>query len=300
MKTLVQQILKKELGLHAESITEILDFGSVNNVFDVICQANHYIVRINADKHKKLEFLKEEWCIKEIRKLGLSTPKIFGNGVINGYPYMIQEKIEGQNGSTLGREEKNKIWKHLGACALKYHEIEEIEIPELQAAEFHDNWKSKLEYNIDQLSPEDTLLTNQVFSVEAHAEIKRALISLREGTFKVGLVHGDLSPRNVIVNDDSTYLIDWGTASINIVPYNEIGIILIEGEANEEEFRSFLAGMSIEEETYRKMEPEIRKSNLLHRLDKYRWATDYDVENLKRYTDKIRQEYTALMILNIL
>jgi len=114
---------------------------------------------------------------------------------------------------------------------------------------------------------------------------------MKDKEYKVGLIHGDLSPRNIIVNDSSMYLLDWGTAAIDIIPYNEFGIILIEGEADKEEFNSFLNGMGIDEKKYVEIKTTIRKSNILHRLDKYRWATDYDVENLKNYTDKLRQVY---------
>jgi len=78
------------------------------------------------------------------------------------------------------------------------------------------------------------------------------------------------------------YLLDWGTAAIDIIPYNEFGIILIEGETDKEEFNSFLNGMGIDEKKYFEIETIIRQSNILHRLDKYRWATSYDVENLHR------------------
>jgi len=34
--------------------------------------------------------------------------------------------------------------------------------------------------------------------------------------------------------------------------------------------------------------------NILHRLDKYRWASSYNVDNLKNYTTKLRQVYQKM------
>lgn len=295
MKEIIARILNNELGEQSVSISEIVGFGSVNNVFDVSGQSNNYIVRYNKDKNKDLEFLKEEWCINNVRELDVFVAKVLVNGIFDGFPFMIQEKIEGINGSNCNKQERVKIWKFLGECASKYCDIEAIEIPALTAAEFHDNWESKLQYNINQLSPKDSLLSDNIFSIEEHKEIKQGLISMKNKTYKVGLIHGDLSPRNVIVNDTSICLIDWGTAAIDIVPYNEIGIVLMEGEADEEEFKAFLEGMGISKEQYNEMELEIRKSNMLHQLDKYRWAMDYDVENINNYTTRLTETYKIMM-----
>jgi len=295
LKEEIKKIINSVTGEQLTSITEIINFGSVNNVFDVACQKNNYIVRLNKDKNKRLEFLKEEWCINNVKELGVLVPKVLHNGIYDGFPFMIQEKIKGVNGSTCNKIEKMRIWKSLGKYSLKYSQIKQIEIPELIASEFHANWKSRLEYNIEKLNTEDSLLTNKVFSLREHVEIRRTLISLRGREYKVGLIHGDLSPRNVIINESSLYLIDWGTAEINIVPHSEIGIILIEGEANALEFQSFLEGMEIDQKEYVEKEFEIRILNILHRLDKYRWAAEYDVENLENYEKKLRQEYSKMI-----
>ncbi len=295
MKEEINKLIKNTLGEEPLKISEIENFGSVNNVFDIICQSNNYIVRFNKDENKRLEFLKEEWCIKNVKKLGILVPEILHNGVHNGNPFMIQEKIMGFNGALGDKNEKLKIWKTLGEYSLKYNRIKKIEIPELISSEFHKNWRSKLDYNIEQLSLDDSLLKNNAFTLRQHNDMKKALISLRDRAYEIGLTHGDLTPRNVIVNESSIYLLDWGTAEINIVPHSEIGIILIEGEANKYEFKSFLEGMNIGEKEFRETELEIRILNILHRLDKYRWASGYDREHIERYVDKIKQEYKKMI-----
>lgn len=55
--------------------------------------------------------------------------------------------------------------------------------------------------------------------------------------------------------------------------------------------------MEISKKKYEEIEREIRLLNILHRLDKYRWATEYDVEHLKKYTDKLKQAYMKMVAL---
>jgi len=297
MKQRVSEIFKKELNEVPLSVMEIAGYGTVNSVFMVACQSVNYAIRLNEEEGKRLEFIKEEWCINEARKAGVPSPIVIANGVVEGTVYMIQEQLEGVNGSTCSKKDKELIWEYMGRYASKYHHIKDITIPALKEAEFHDDWSSKLEYNISQLNADDSLLLSNALSPEAHTDIRRILISLREKDFDFGLIHGDLSPRNTIVNASSIYLIDWGTASVNVVPHNEIGILLMEGEAGQKEFMAFLKGIGISEKEYGEMELEVWKLNLLHRLDKYRWATDYKVEDLMDFTMKVKECYEKVVAL---
>ncbi|MFK8164367.1 MAG: aminoglycoside phosphotransferase family protein [Lewinella sp.] len=295
MKQRVTKIFKKELNEVPLSVMEIAGYGTVNSVFMVACQSVNYVIRLNEEEGKHLEFIKEEWCINEARKAGVPSPIVIANGVFEGTVYMIQEQLEGVNGSTCSKKDKELIWEYMGRYASKYHRIKDIAIPALKEAEFHDDWGSKLAYNINQLNADDSLLLSDALNPAAHTDIRRILISLREKDFDFGLIHGDLSPRNTIVNASSTYLIDWGTASVNVVPHNEIGILLMEGEVGKKEFLAFLKGMGASEQEYREMELEVWKLNLLHRLDKYRWATDYKIEDLMDFTMKVKKSYEKVV-----
>jgi len=214
MKALIDKIVKKDLGEEVRSISEILTFGSVNNVYNVTTERGSYIIRINDAENKRLEFLKEEWCINAVTKIGIPSPCIIKNEIIDGYPYMIQEKIEGVNGSTCSKEVQLKIYNFLGECARKFNTIPDIDLPELKEAEFHENWQSKLDYNIQQLTASDSLLSNGIFNFNEHQKLKAALTSLKNMNFTMGLVHGDLSPRNVIAN------VAWALVEMHIMKWN--------------------------------------------------------------------------------
>ena len=255
----------------------------------------NYILRINKEINKELEFIKEKWCLEKATELKISSPKVLKIGVWNNFPYMIQNKIEGINGSNCTASQKILIWKNLGQFACKFHQVKKIEVPQVELNEFHANWKSKLKYNIEQLDKNDSLLERRVFTKLEHEKVKDILNKLLINNFEEGLVHGDLCPRNTILKNQFITLLDWGTAGINIVPHTEIGIILMENSLKEEEFNAFLEGLNIGHEDYKKIEGEIKMLNLLHRLDKYRWACEYDIENIKDFTTKIRITYEEIV-----
>ncbi|MFK7904805.1 MAG: aminoglycoside phosphotransferase family protein [Chitinophagales bacterium] len=284
------QIFEAEWQEKVERIEEIVDLGSVNRVFDIDCSSGGYILRLN-EEEKRLEFVKEKYCMDKAGDLGLPVPKVLKLGLNGDNLFMLQYKIEGVNGSKCDAKEKIRIWEQLGNYASKYQQIPRINVPEIEANEFHKTWKHRLKYNIEELNPNDSLLQSGVLKENEQTEIKSILTTLLDRDFKTGLVHGDLCPRNTIFDTSITHLLDWGTAEINVVPHTEIGVLLMQREANEGEFDAFLKGMGISKEKYSAILPDIRKLNLLYRLDKYRWAVDFDVEGLKDYEEKVVESF---------
>lgn len=222
------------------------------------------------------------------------SPKVIKLGKDNDFVYMIQAKINGVNGKSSSREEKLDIWYKLGVYAKKYQEIKRIEVREFEEHEFHDNWKSRLNYNINELNDQDSLLKNKILSKEVQEKSIGKLLELKGKGLKEGLVHGVTCPRNVIMSNDDVYLLDWGTAEINVSPHIEIGLVLMSKEANEDEFDNFLKGVEMSKTEYAKIEEEILKLNLLYRLDKYRWAESYDIEHIGEYESNIIEAFEKL------
>lgn len=288
MKNTVKEIVDLELGKPIREICIIEGFGSVNLIYDVICGSENVIVRINESQNKYLEYQKEEWCINNAAYLNIPSPKIIKIGMRDKFPYMILKKIEGVNGKSTSAEQQLSIWYKLGQYAYLFHKTKRIKVAEVEANEFHPNWRSRLNYNIDQLNKNDSLVQNKTISEAEHKEILNILNQLRGKQFEEGLVHGDLCPRNTIFDNKEISLIDWGTAEINVVPHTEIGIVLMENQLRKKEFSEFLSGLRIKPEEYNLIQEEIKMLNLLYRLDKYRWASQYDIENLAEFSDKVR------------
>ena len=243
MENNVRKILESELNLKIDSISEIINLGSVNSIFDVTCHGESYIVRINPDSSKEFEFWKEKWCIQKVNTLNIPSPNVLKVGTINDLPFMIMNKIEGLNGSKCTPIEKIKIWKNLGEFANKFHSVKQIQELHIASDEFHDNWISKLDYNINQLSKDDTLLKRNVFTINEQEYAQNILITLKNINFTEGLVHGDLCPRNAMWENGKVFLLDWGSSKIDIVPHTEIGIVQMDNDLSEDEFKSFLSGL---------------------------------------------------------
>ena len=294
MKKIIQAILRKAVKEEIQSISEITGLGSVNKVFDIKGIYGEYILRLNENADKNIEYQKEKWCLDKVLSVGIPTAKVINIGFDFGRPYMIQEKINGINGQLCSPTEKQIIWKCLGKYAKKYHQIKRIENKAVAQNEFHKNWKSRLDYNIQELNKQDSLLKNNILTTKEQQHSRTVLKRLKDRAFEVGLVHGDLCPRNVIWSKDEIYLLDWGTAEINVVPHIEIGILLMSGEAKGEAFKNFLEGLEISQKKYQNIQGEIKTFNYLHRLDKYRWAETYDVQNIARYEKKLRDTFEKL------
>ncbi|HRR07691.1 MAG TPA: aminoglycoside phosphotransferase family protein [Rhodothermales bacterium] len=293
MKNLIIEIFDQEFSETILSISEITGLGSVNRVFEIHGRRGEYIIRLNTNE-KKLEYQKENWCISKIRDLGIPTPKVLSFGLVKNISFMVQEKVKGINGVKCNRTKRKEIWRNLGKYAKIFQQVKRIEENEVEENEFHKNWKSCLEYNIAELNEEDSLVKKKIFSITEHTKIRMALSSIASIDFKVGLVHGDLCPRNVIINDDIIYLLDWGTAEINVVPHTEIGILLLSEEASKVDINYFLKGLGLPPNKYMAIEHELKILNLLHRLDKYRWAEGHGISSIEGYTEKIKKAFDQI------
>ena len=294
MQSLVSRICKEALSEELISYRPISGLGSVNEVYTFDTKEGKYVLRLNDLEEKEIEYRKEKFCLEATGELGIPGPKVLAMGQMETYVYMIQDQLGGINAKDVGQTRRNKIWRQLGIYAERFHKIPKIEDDEVNEQEFHADWKARLSYNLKELHPNDSLLGLGYFKLAVHNNIRAILESLQGKEFQTGQVHGDLCPRNVHISEEEIYLLDWGTAEINVVPHTEIGILQISGEASAEEYALFLEGMGISQKAYREMEWDIQALNLLHRLDKYRWAESFDKENLAPYVEKIKTALHSL------
>ena len=147
---------------------------------------------------------------------------------------------------------------------------------------------NQIKFNYNKLNSNDPLLLQGHLSTMKHKKIKSVLREISDHHFQFGLVHGDLSLRNIIVNNDEVTLLNWGLAEINVVPHTEFLQVLYNNEITEGEMVYFLKGLGIEQEEYEGMIPMILKLNLLKRLDKYRRAEQNMDQNLGTFVHPIK------------
>ncbi|HMQ90420.1 MAG TPA: aminoglycoside phosphotransferase family protein [Flavilitoribacter sp.] len=288
---IIHAIAQREIGELRPGIGEITGLGCVNRVFKIETELKRYVLRMNDDPNRALEFGKEKWCLEQLVQLGIPAPETLAVGVESGFNFMLQEFIEGKAGVDCEPAEKENAWTRLGGYASKYHAIPTIDIPDAAYLTFHKNWHKQLGYNMELLEKSgDSLLSSNVFKPGEYQKLKEKLLLLTEKSFTFGLIHKDLCLRNVLVGAD-VFLIDWGMAEIGIVPHLEIGNMITSEEVAPEEIGWFLSGLGMDEVEYLKIESEINLINLLDRLDKYRWAEDHAGILIDEYIGKLRKAF---------
>ena len=82
--------------------------------------------------------------------------------------------------------------------------------------------------NLGELTDRDPLLHLGLLDRDAQAQLRESFTDLTRGPTRLGLCHGDLSLKNVIVDDGSVQVIDWGCAHGHLVPHYDLGVILAE------------------------------------------------------------------------
>ena len=76
MELTIEKILSKTIHQNPISISPIKNLGSVNQVFDVKTSSGNYIFRLNDEESKRIEFLKEKYCIDQARALQIPSPEV--------------------------------------------------------------------------------------------------------------------------------------------------------------------------------------------------------------------------------
>jgi Ser/Thr protein kinase RdoA (MazF antagonist) len=97
--------------------------------------------------------------------------------------------------------------------------------------------------------------------------------SLAEKRFDFGLCHGDVAPRNVVLDGQRMTLIDWGCAHAHIVPHFDFRELLRVHSSDSAEVRAFAAGYGASAKLNRLL-PEMENVLLLCAYDVVRWAKD--------------------------
>lgn len=295
-KQIIAGIISRMQGQKIIKIKPIVGKGDVNQIFVITLETKKVLLRINSKEGSLDEFKKEVWCIKKAKGKGVLAPNILGVGKYKGYSFMVYEFIEGKSGEEI--KNRNSVWVTLGEYANKVNSINVKGYglrfsPEKET--FLDSWERYISYNIESLNESDKLLELKVYNKTQLQVIRGWFIGLKKKRYKIGVVHNDLSLRNVVVGKEGkVFLIDWGCAEANIVPYAEFVEILGAGHMDLKiptvgEINSFLEGYGISKKQFNKLKKEISKFLLLVSFDKVRWAVEKspkDVQTLSRIARK--------------
>jgi fructosamine-3-kinase len=268
---------------------QILGNGDVNRVFVVEQNRDKFVVRLN-EANELPRFQKEAWCQEQALKNSILSPKTIEVGVKDNIAYMILEFIPGINGKTI-TDNKEFVWQTLGKYARIFNSIKVTGFGEDMTSQgvFSDSWQRYLNYNIDSLSANDKLLSMGIITQQQSRTILEKFLKLKNYNFNFGLVHGDLSLSNTIVDENKVTLIDWGCAEASIVPHVEFVDLFYNQSFNHDlSLDDFLLGYGMSQSEFDLIKPEIDMLNLLHAVDKLRWAIDKSPEKIDEFAQRVK------------
>jgi len=259
-------------------VKKITGKGEVNDTYIFITKVNKYFVRVDPNETTLDRFEKEKWCMDEAKKIGIPTPNVFKTGINNNHPYMIMTYIDGIDADDLPKNKHKEIWETIGKYSRKIHNIKITGYGEkmISPGFFDGTWNEFTNYNIKSLNQGDQLISLGIITPVQSEEIRTIFENLKNENFNFGLVHNDLSLDNIRVSKDGEiYLLDWGSAEVNVVPHIDIIEILESSiEESSENFEIFLKSYGIDRKEYEISKPRIAELKLLQCCDKLRWAID--------------------------
>ncbi|PWW02830.1 phosphotransferase family enzyme [Paenibacillus cellulosilyticus] len=283
--TRAEQIASDFLQEQVKTSYPIIDKGFANHVCVVQTTSHKVVVRMN-DKGAYPTYMKEKWCIEQAAAVGVPGPEVITIGMSDDTAYMIQSFVEGENGLD-SIAPRQHIWRQLGQYVRRIHSIpvqgygenlidtEQGEWSSPPHPGSDGSWLGYVQHNINKLTEDDPLIALSVLTPAESQQVRNLFIQIKNETFQFGLVHGDLSLKNTMTNQDGQVtLIDWGNAAVNAVPHwNLIHLMQhqwIENGLNNEEFKAFIDGYGIREEEL----VISRQLLLLKAFDNLRWAID--------------------------
>lgn len=304
---LASRIVSDLLNEPALEAVPITGRGDVNRVLRVTAGGRAVVVRLNDDDDTLDRFAKERWCMERAAEAGIPGPVVLAVGKRGDTGYMVLSFIPGDHG-TESSLSPDQLWRTLGRYARRIHAIaatgcgENLTDPSAGAfGGFCPTWADHVAYNIRSLGPGDKFLELGVYAPADMDAIRRCFEGLLADKFTFGLVHADLSGRNVIVGPDGQVsVLDWGCAEVMPVPHHEFLLQMLEGQdgghPDAGEFAAFLAGYGISRPEFEALLPEINAMWLLRSFDKLRWAIDrLPAERWASYADMARKTRISVL-----
>lgn len=242
--------------------------GLSNFVFLVTHMEGDFIVRISPDPATVHAFIKEQWAVAKVQKMGVPGPQILevGNKVVP-FPYMITQKVNGRV-ATLDPN-RLKILFELGTYAARINSIRTNGFGD--TFDWTNNQLSRNETWLDFLDKEwkleerlQTLRKHRMLRPAQLKKLRSVLLSLTKVSIKPTLNHGDLRLKNVIVNKESKIIaiVDWENCSSNISPCWELSLALHDLAIDEKQ--KFLEGYGLSSSKLSEIALCIKAVNLLN------------------------------------
>lgn len=282
---LLSMIINPFISEEILKISEIIGKGFMNRTFLVETVVAKYIIRAR-EEDTVSEYRKEKWCMEQAVKLGIPTPQVLHIGKSESLSFMVETYIDGTNG--LDSDNPEEVWFYIGEYARKLHSLpisgfgSELadEHDGVFASHFSPTLTQQVDYNIEQLTADDYLLSLGVYNESNLIDIYKIFDYIKQCNYKIGFNHGDLSRKNTLISKNNIVtLLDYGCAIAHAVPFYDFTYIFgetVKGrEPSDSMIQSFIDGYGITRGELNSMKKDIYSVMLLNAFDKVRWAFDH-------------------------
>lgn len=197
------------------------------NSYFVSVLENHKGKIIRRKKRKGIKPYARTLSFKKIKRLLLNSNILYPKILKNRFNYVYEEYIEPTNNiDSLSKKEISDYFVNL-VCQLNNIDISK-----------HKNyvsWKNNSEFIEFQINNFYKSQKNNNEKLEEAKKMFEKLDTKMDNNRKLSFIHGDLHLNNLIINNNSIYLIDWEMATIGDLAYElAIHFILMNYSENEE------------------------------------------------------------------
>ncbi len=270
-----------------------LSGGLSNFVCDVDTRQGAFIVRMSDGKGKLDHYLKEQWVSERARKIGIPTATIVYVGTDPiGVPYMVAEKIRGENAST--HPERLKIVRAMGEMTARIHTIETHGYGRI--FDWNDdqttplkNWTQFLDIDCDVARRLDFLERHKLLKPDQLRTLREVVGEMKAWTASPVLNHGDMRLKNVVVDKTGNLqaVIDWEDSLSCVPPYWDLSIAL--HDLNIDAKEAFIEGYGASGGALQTWAPFIKAFNILNYVPVVKGAAkDHDEEQLEHLRSRLR------------
>jgi aminoglycoside phosphotransferase (APT) family kinase protein len=302
--------LARELGFGADTV-EVLPGGNQNHVVRLRTSVSDVVVRLARDTDRLTmdPFEVEQWCARAAAAAGIATPAALARSRVGGHSVIVHEFVPG----TPATADDLAAWAAIGRVAGVLAGIDLTDAPGGLFSRFGRNleaaWQAHLDYNLVSLSADDQLLELGVYTPEQRGSLRRLITGLRRHRLAHGLVHGDLSTRNLIADPSGGYVVlDWGSASAGPTPWTDLELIRrwhVSGDpvsvVSADAWRAVQRGAGSVAAGSRtgmagaETETLLDELQILHVLDVVRWAIDNKPERIAELVQQARHALARVL-----
>jgi Ser/Thr protein kinase RdoA (MazF antagonist) len=292
--------IARDLGVAVEAAQELTG-GNQNHVVRLRTTDDDLVVRFARDpEHDRDTFDIETWCLRSAAGAGLNTSQFIARGQSEGTSYLVVRYVPGSRPDPGDRA----AWRAIGAFTAGLREFPIREAPEELFSRFGRDldaaWESHLEYNLASLVPEDPLIELGVYPRSRQEQLRETVRFSAERRLPQGVIHGDLSHRNLVRRGNDYTVIDWGAASVGPVMWGDLEHLYCwhrvpdpESPVGDAAWAEVLEGAGL---IRADAEPIVQELAVLHSLDVVRWAIDKRPDRLTEISGHSRAVIAAIPI----